>query len=100
MGQYVGGFSCGAVRFEIAAEPLRGFQCQCRDFQRDTGSGHASVLVFLRAANRISGPVSEISRIAGSGAEKLKGFCRSCGSPVYNKPLSNPCARHLRRHSR
>ncbi len=89
---YTGGCSCGAVRFEIAAEPLRGFQCQCRDCQRDTGSGHASVLVFPRAAMRISGPVSEISRVADSGAQKLKGFCGSCGSPLYNKPVSKPDA--------
>jgi hypothetical protein len=59
-----GGCSCGVVRYAIAAEPLPGFQCQCRDCQRDTGSGHASVLEFPRAALRISGPVSEFSRIA------------------------------------
>jgi hypothetical protein len=87
---HTGGCSCGAVRFEIAAEPLRGFQCQCRDCQRDTGCGHASVLVFPRAAMHITGRVSEISRIADSGAQKRKGFCGSCGSPLYNKPVSKP----------
>jgi hypothetical protein len=87
---YAGGCSCGAVRFELAAEPLRGFQCQCRDCQRDTGSGHASVLVFPRAAMRITGRVTEISRTADSGMQKLKGFCGACGSPLYNKPVSKP----------
>src|SRR5580692_7972809 len=87
---YAGGCSCGAVRFEIAAAPLRGFQCQCRDCQRDTGSGHASVLVFPRAAMCITGRVAEISRISDSGEQKLKGFCGSCGSPLYNKPESKP----------
>ena len=87
---YAGGCSCGAVHYELAAEPIRGFQCQCRDCQRDTGSGHASVMVFPRAAMRITGPVAEISRTADTGAQKLKGFCGSCGSPLYNKPLSKP----------
>ena len=59
---YAGGCSCGAVHYELAAEPIRGFQCQCRDCQRDTGSGHASVMVFPRAAMRISGPVAETNR--------------------------------------
>jgi hypothetical protein len=87
---YAGGCACGAVRYEIAAEPIRGFQCQCRDCQRDTGSGHSSVLVFPRAAMRVSGEVSEISRTADSGVGKVKGFCGSCGSPLYNKPSSKP----------
>ena len=87
---YRGGCACGAVRYEIVAEPIRAFQCQCRDCQRDTGSGHASVFVFPRAALQVTGHVSEIARTADSGAQKLKGFCASCGSPLYNKPVSKP----------
>lgn len=87
---FAGGCSCHAVRYEIGAEPVRGFHCQCRDCQRDTGSGHASVMVFPRAAFRISGPVAEFSRTADAGADKVKGFCGSCGSPLYNKPVNKP----------
>ena len=87
---YAGGCCCGAVRYTIAAEPIRGFQCQCRDCQRDTGSGHSSVMVFPRNAVSVTGPVSEFLRGTDSGAEKSKGFCGTCGSPLYNKPLSKP----------
>jgi hypothetical protein len=90
MTAYAGGCCCGTVRHEIAADPIRGFQCQCRDCQRDTGSGHASDMVFPRGAMRITGPVTEIPRTADTGAHKLKGFCGSCGSPLYNKPVSKP----------
>ena len=90
MMSYAGGCCCGRVRYEIAAEPVRGFQCQCRDCQRDTGSGHSSVMVFPRAALSVSGPVSEILRTADAGADKVKGFCANCGSPIYNKPVSKP----------
>jgi hypothetical protein len=90
MTSYHGGCACGACRYALAAEPLRGFQCQCRDCQRDTGSGHSSVLVFPRASLTVTGPVAEIVRTADAGAEKAKGFCRDCGSPLYNKPLSKP----------
>ena len=71
---YTGGCSCGAVRYEITAEPIRSFQCQCRDFQRDTGAGHASVMVFPTAAMQIAGDVVENLRTADSGAQKRKGF--------------------------
>jgi hypothetical protein len=87
---FSGGCSCGAVRYEIAAEPIRGFQCQCRDCQRDTGGGHASVMVFARNAFHLSGKVTEISRTADSGAGKSKGFCGNCGVPIYNKPEDKP----------
>jgi hypothetical protein len=90
MTTYAGGCCCGTVRYEIAADPIRGFQCQCRDCQRDTGSGHASVMVFPRAAMQVTGAVTEILRTADTGGHKLKGFCGSCGSPLYNKPVSKP----------
>ena len=83
---FSGGCACGAVRYTIDAEPIRGFQCQCRDCQRDTGSGHSSVFVFARDAFQVAGEVREITRIADSGATKHKGFCPNCGSPIYNKP--------------
>ena len=87
---YTGGCTCGAVRYEITAEPVRGFQCQCRDCQRDTGAGHASVAVFPRAAMRVTGEPVEHLRTADSGAQKRKGFCGNCGSLLYNKPQSVP----------
>src|SRR5258708_37379389 len=90
MTAYTGGCSCGAVRYEIAAEPIRSFQCQCRDCQRDTGGGHASVMVFPRAAMQVTGDVFENLRTGDSGAEKRKGFCGKCGSPLYNKTKNVP----------
>jgi hypothetical protein len=90
MTSYTGGCTCGAICHEITAEPVRSFQCQCRDCQRDTGAGHASVVVFPRAAMRIAGNAVENLRIADSGAEKRKEFCGNCGSPLYNKPQNVP----------
>lgn len=85
-----GGCSCGAVRYALAEPPLRAFQCQCRDCQRDTGGGHSSVMVFNSVAMRIEGDVKEIAREADTGRRKKKGFCGNCGSPIYNKPESQP----------
>jgi hypothetical protein len=87
---FSGGCSCGAVRYSISAKPVRGFQCQCRDCQMDSGGGHSSVFVFLRAALKISGEVSEIARTSDRGAIKRKGFCPICGVSIYNKPNNVP----------
>jgi hypothetical protein len=87
---FSGGCSCGAVRCTIAAGPVRGFQCQCRDCQMDSGGGHSSVLVFPRGALEISGEVREVARISDRGATKHKGFCPACGVSLYNKPDKFP----------
>lgn len=87
---FSGGCACGIVRYTITAEPIRGFQCQCRDCQRDTGTGHSSVFVFPRSAFSVTGDVREIARTADGGAVKRKGFCPTCGSPIYNKPDAKP----------
>jgi hypothetical protein len=41
---YTGGCACGAIRFEIIAEPLFQNHCQCLDCQRTSGTGHGSYL--------------------------------------------------------
>ena len=88
--RFSGGCSCGAVSFTIDAEPVRAFQCQCRDCQMDSGGGHSSVFVFPRAAVEISGEVREVTRTSDRDAIKRKGFCPTCGVSIYNKPDQVP----------
>jgi hypothetical protein len=87
---FSGGCSCGAVSYTIRAEPVRAFQCQCRDCQRDSGGGHSSVFVFPRHALELAGEVREIARTSDRGATKHKGFCPICGVAIYNKPDKFP----------
>ena len=87
---FSGGCSCRAVRYNIQAEPVRSFQCQCRECQMDSGGGHSSVFVFPRTAFEISGEVREIARTSDRGATKRKGFCPVCGVSIYNEPENIP----------
>ena len=50
-----GGCACGAVRYEISADPVVSVQCQCRDCQRATGSGHVNAMAFPEDAVRLTG---------------------------------------------
>ena len=36
---YTGGCACGAIRYEISAEPIAMNDCQCRDCQSTSGTG-------------------------------------------------------------
>jgi hypothetical protein len=87
---FSGGCLCGAVRYQISADPVRGFQCQCHDCQMDSGGGHSSVFVFPRGAFAVTGEVRETVRTSDRGAVKRKGFCPSCGVSIYNKPDNVP----------
>src|SRR5436189_5654273 len=44
-----GGCACGAIRYEVTAEPIVTFNCHCRDCQKTTGSGYTPV--FYAPAN-------------------------------------------------
>ena len=59
--------------------------CQCRDCQRKSGTGHGSYLTFLRprAAVKLSGQATLWDIVGDSGNVKTRGFCPTCGSPVY-----------------
>ncbi|MEK9968691.1 MAG: GFA family protein [Ferrovibrio sp.] len=80
---YTGGCACGAVRYEIAAEPVFSNHCQCRDCQQTSGAGHGSYMTFAsRKDVKLSGKLSDWAVTADSGNVKTRSFCPTCGSPV------------------
>ena len=80
---YTGGCACGAIRFHIAAEPLFQNDCQCRDCQHKSGTGHGSYLTFPRQGVEQTGEATCWNIVADSGHVKTRAFCPTCGSPVY-----------------
>ena len=81
---YTGGCACGAIRFEIADTPLVMNDCQCRDCQRRSGTGHGSYLTFPSRTNvRLQGDAKHWDVTGDAGTVKRHAFCPTCGSPVY-----------------
>ena len=81
---YTGGCACGALRYQTSCDPIFENHCQCRDCQKQSGTGHGSYLSFpQRAEVTIVGRASEWSVTADSGKEKVYAFCPTCGTPVY-----------------
>lgn len=80
---YIGGCACGAIRYEISGEPVFSNDCQCRDCQRESGTGHGSHLSFRRDGVKLKGKASLFDMVADSGNVKTRAFCPTCGSPVY-----------------
>lgn len=80
---YTGGCTCGAVRYEVPAEPLMMNDCQCRQCQRDSGTGHGSYLTFVGARVKVTGDASFWTSIGEGGTRKSRASCQTCGAPVY-----------------
>lgn len=81
---FTGGCACGALRYRLRTVPVVQSQCQCRDCQHRSGSGHASWLVFPESAEDVlAGPSARWGVTADTGTEKEHGFCPTCGTPVF-----------------
>lgn len=80
---YEGGCSCGAIRYEVSAEPMMTSDCQCRQCQRDSGTGHCSYLTFPRAATCVTGEAKSYDFVGDGGTVKARAFCPTCGTPVF-----------------
>lgn len=80
---YPGGCACGAIRFEIAAEPLFQNHCQCLDCQHTSGTGHGSYLTFARTGVKQTGAATTWRMTCDSGNTKSRAFCPLCGAPVF-----------------
>ena len=80
---YTGGCACGAIRYDISAEPVATNDCHCRDCQRESGTGHGSHLTFPRIGVKLNGEAKHWDIVGDSGNVKTRAFCPTCGSPVY-----------------
>jgi hypothetical protein len=85
-----GGCRCGAIRYEIAAEPMFGGQCQCRDCQHESGGGHTSFIAFPADAVKLTGTPRFYEAPVDSGNIVRRGFCPTCGSPVVSATSGLP----------
>lgn len=80
---YNGGCACGAIRYEISGEPAVMVDCQCRQCQRSSGTGHQSHLTFIAAEVKVDGNASVYQTVGEGGTVKQRGFCSTCGSAVF-----------------
>ena len=72
---------CGAVRYEITANPVRVYACHCTDCQRATTSAFSISISVPGEAFRVSG--KELQPAAGGitdgGRVKTRWMCPDCG---------------------
>jgi hypothetical protein len=74
--------SCGQLKAETSAEPIRVSVCHCLACQRRTGSVFAAQARFPRSAVTLSGTSVEYVRVGDEGTKVAFRFCPHCGATV------------------
>jgi hypothetical protein len=81
-----GGCLCGAVRYVIRGEPQFTGKCYCKDCQKESGTGHLTLVAVPDAAVEITGNVKQYIKSGGSGQSLERSFCPVCGTTVFARP--------------
>jgi hypothetical protein len=82
---------CGAVAFELTAEPQMLAFCHCRDCQYISGGEPAAVAVAPAGTFRVTqGELKAYRSKAQSGAMADRHFCAACGTHVVSRLDGGP----------
>ena len=86
----VGQCLCGAVTLSFDADPIGARTCWCRDCQKFGGGNGTTNAFFPADSIHYEGEVSWYDSVADSGNTTNRGFCPSCGSPIFTKGSGRP----------
>lgn len=85
-----GGCLCGAALYEVSGEPIFVGSCYCCDCQKESGTGHTTVVVVSEAAAKVSGALKTYTKIGDSGKPVKRTFCPTCGTTLFGQSEAVP----------
>ena len=75
---------CGDISYRYeASQSATALHCHCRDCQKVTGSGKATIVMFPEDAVAIEGTFKQYSCLGSDGSHVNRGFCPRCGSQMF-----------------
>lgn len=81
---------CGAVSFEVKAEPIMSGFCHCLDCQKASGAPHVMHVAFTLEAITVKGKTASYQSKADSGGTVTREFCPVCGSRLFGSSSTMP----------
>jgi len=86
-----GGCACGAIRFELTAEPIGTGACHCTACQKLSGGGPNFVALLPKGTVKVTRGNPHIFTGTGdSGGKVERAFCADCGTPLWSVPEHAP----------
>ncbi|HEX7820738.1 MAG TPA: GFA family protein [Sphingobium sp.] len=81
---------CGAVSLVIDADPVTARQCWCTVCQSLAAGNSAVNVIFPTEAVTTTGEVRWYESVADSGNQMRRGFCPTCGTPLFSIAEARP----------
>lgn len=86
MSNLAGGCLCGAIRYELSAEPAMVAACHCKNCQKQTGTAYSVIVgVPEDSVTLTNGTLKTYQHMGTSGMPVHRNFCGDCGSPIHSK---------------
>ena len=80
-----GGCLCGKIVYEFDnSKVISAHHCHCKDCQKSTGSGKATIVMIPEEDLTLSGNLKFYTVTGTAGSHISRGFCEECGSPVIS----------------
>ena len=79
-----GNCHCGKIKISAKVEPGMVIACHCTDCQQFSGAPFRPVVIIKKDDIIVEGQVTEYSKIADSGNERIQGFCGTCGCQLLS----------------
>ena len=83
--RHTGHCQCGAVSYQIKADPVMIYACHCTICQRQSGSAFGMAVVFNGADVKLSGTSPAHFVRPGRGRDFRCYFCPDCGTRIYHQ---------------
>ena len=76
---------CGEVSYSFnESSVISAHHCHCKDCQKSTGSGKATIVMIPENALQMKGEIKIYTVTGTDGSHVTRGFCVSCGSPLIS----------------
>ena len=76
---------CGEVSYSFnESSVISAHHCHCKDCQKSTGSGKATIIMIPENALQMKGEIKIYTVTGTDGSHVTRGFCESCGSPLIS----------------
>ena len=92
-----GNCQCGAISYSFNKEKvISAHHCHCKDCQKSTGSGKATIMLIPKDELKISGELKFYTVTGSAGSHVTRGFCENCGSPLVSFVEENADIRFIK----
>jgi hypothetical protein len=78
--ELAGGCHCGAIRYQVAGDPLTHALCHCSDCRRHAGAPMVGWTMYPETALRV---VRGVPKIYNSSPHVQRHFCGDCGTGLF-----------------